>query len=360
VAEIGKNFIQTAKDQPVKKYLANATALVEAAAKAGVDAVKFQTHAVEDEILNIKFISPHFPNWRSGGRHAWILRNQRATPVKEFWLPLKEFCRKKGIIFFSTPMSRGAAQLLNEQVGVDLWKIGSGDILDFVMLDYMRQTKKPIIISSVMSTLPEMKNAVAFLTEKNPSVALLHCVSKYPCPPQELNLGVIEFLQKELGLPIGFSDHSVGDTSPDLAAVALGAVILEKHFSWSRNLWGPDHKASLTPKEMAKLVRDVRELESSPKKRQEILKSDLVKKSLRVKTKKMRPGEEIFRPMFRKSLMAAQDIKAGTILKPEMIWAMRPQEKAGGLPSEKYPEVLGKKIKKGLKKFKPIIRKLLG
>jgi sialic acid synthase SpsE len=173
-------------------------------------------------------------------------------------------------------------------------------------------------------------------------------------------LGVIEFLQKELGLPIGFSDHSVGDTSPDLAAVALGAVILEKHFSWSRNLWGPDHKASLTPKEMTKLVRDVRELESSPKKRQEILKSDLVKKSLRVKTKKMRPGEEIFRPMFRKSLMAAQDIKAGTILKPEMIWAMRPQEKAGGLPSEKYPEVLGKKIKKGLKKFKPIIRKLLG
>ena len=184
IAEAGKNFIQTEEDRPVEEYLKNAMQLVDEAAKAGADAIKFQTHNVDDEQLNINVVSPHF---KGSDRYRWVTRNNKATPINEFWKPLKAHCEKKGIVFFSTPMSHGAAKILDE-VGVDLWKIGSGDILDFVMLDYMRNSGKPIIISSGMSTLEEVEKAINFLRAKNPRVALLHCVSKYPCPPEELHL----------------------------------------------------------------------------------------------------------------------------------------------------------------------------
>src|SRR3989344_5979465 len=141
IAELGKNFIQTEEEKSVVEYLENAKKLVKAAHEAGASAVKFQTHNAEDEQLNIKIVAPHF----KGERYAWVTRNQNATPINEFWKPLKAYCDKLGIIFFSTPMSRGAAVKLNE-LGVELWKVGSGDILDFVALDFMASTKKPIII----------------------------------------------------------------------------------------------------------------------------------------------------------------------------------------------------------------------
>ena len=179
VAEIGKNFIQTQEERPVEEYLANAKALVKAAHEAGADAVKFQTHNVEDEQLNISVVSPHF---KGADRYSWVTRNTNATPLNEFWRPLKQYCDGLGIIFHSTPMSRGAAQKLN-QLGVGLWKVGSGDILDFVMLDYLASTKKPIIMSCGMSTLEETDQSINFLKQRNADVILLHCVSKYPFPP---------------------------------------------------------------------------------------------------------------------------------------------------------------------------------
>ena len=136
IAEIGKGFIQTEEDQPVEVYLKNAKELVRLAKEAGADAVKFQTHNVEDEQQgNIKVIAPHF----SGDRYSWVKRNTDATPLNGFWKPLKKFCEEQDIVFFSTPMSRGAAMTLNE-AGVELWKIASCDVLDFVMLDYVRYT----------------------------------------------------------------------------------------------------------------------------------------------------------------------------------------------------------------------------
>ena len=137
VAEIGKGFIQTEEDQTPEVYLANAKELVLLAKEAGADAVKFQTHTVEDEQANINVVAPHF---NGADRYSWVKRNTAATPVW-FWQELKKYCAELGIVFFSTPMSRGAAKLLNEEVGVDLWKVGSGDILDFVMLDYLVSTK---------------------------------------------------------------------------------------------------------------------------------------------------------------------------------------------------------------------------
>lgn len=356
VAELGKNFIQTEDERSVEEYLKNAKRLVDEAVDAGADAVKFQTHKVEDEQLDIKIVAPHF---KGSDRFSWVTRNTRATPVKEFWKPLKEHCDKRGIVFFSTPMSRGAAKILNEEVGVDLWKIGSGDNLDFVMLDYMRRTDKPIIISSGQSTLEEVEKAVAFLLAKTTKVALLHCVSKYPCPPEELHLGTIEFFANKFSIPIGFSDHSVGDSTPDLVAVAVGAKIIEKHFSLSRDLWGSDHKVSMHPGELRALVVGIRELEQNPEKCKEILAGDFAKQALSDKAKVLLDDEAKFRPVFRKSLMAGCDIPAGTLLTADMVYAMRPQAYAAGLPSEHYELVIGKKTKKALKKYDPIDNSVL-
>ncbi|MEK7590520.1 MAG: N-acetylneuraminate synthase family protein [Patescibacteria group bacterium] len=349
IAEIGKNFIQTEEERTTEEYLKNAKQLVDAVVKAGADAVKFQTHNVEDEQLNLKIIAPHF----FGERHAWVTRNTKATPLNEFWKPLKAYCDERGIVFFSTPMSRGAAKALNE-IGVNLWKIASGDVMDFPLLDYVRRSDKPIIISSGQSTFEEVEKAVNYLREKNSRVALLHCVSKYPCPVEELRLGTIKFLRNKFNIPVGFSDHSVGDISPDITAVAMGATILEKHFSFSRSLWGSDHKVSMTPEEMKSLVAAVQELERDPSKREAILNSDYGKRASEEQQKVMTEDEAKFRPVFRKSLMAGQDIPAGTIITAEMLYAMRPQQYAGGLPSEKYEEVIGKKVVKDLKKYDPI------
>lgn len=341
VAELGKNFIQTKEEKPLKVYLENAKKLVKLAKEAGADAVKFQTHNVEDEQLNFNISSPHF---LGNDRYNWVKRNTLATPLK-FWQEIKKYCDKMRIIFFSTPMSRGAAIKL-EKVGVPIWKISSADILDFVMLDFIASTKKPVIISSGMSTLEEIDKSVNFLRKRNVKIALLHCVSKYPCSPEELNLNTIKFFKKRYDIPIGFSDHSLGLESA-VAAVNLGAVIIEKHFSLSRNLWGPDHKVSLTPEEFKEMVRRIRN-------REKIKLTDYGKED------KILQDEEIkFRPIFRKSLVAGKKIKKGTILKKEMIYAMRPQIYAGGLPSEEYEKIIGKKTKKNLNKYEPITWEVL-
>ncbi len=350
IAEAGKNFIQTQEEQSVEVYLQNAKVLVDEAAKAGADAIKFQTHNYEDEQLNIDVTSPHF---KGSDRYSWVKRNSLATPVETFWKPLKAYCDEKGIIFFSTPMSRGAAKILNEQVGQPLFKIGSGDILDFVMLDYIRNLQKPIIFSTGMSTLEEVEKTIHFLREKTDMVTMLHCVSKYPCPPEELRLNTMNFYRQKFDMPIGFSDHSIG-IEPDLVAVAMGATVLEKHFSMSRELWGSDHKVSMTPAELKALVDGTNEILNNPAKREEILASDYAQKSLGTAEKIMAEDEATFRPLFRKSLMAGMDIPAGTVITKEMLYAMRPQMYAGGLPSEEYVNVLGKKVKSDMKKFDPI------
>lgn len=349
IAEIGKNFIQSQEERSVEEYLENAKRLVQAAHEAGANAVKFQTHNAEDEQLNIKVVSPHF---KGADRYSWVTRNTRATPVGGFWEPLKKYCDEIGITFFSTPMSRGAAKILNE-LGVKLWKIGSGDILDFVMMDYLASTKKPVIMSSGMSTLEELDRAINFLKRRNTEVVLLHCVSKYPCPSKDLNLRTIEFLRERYGIPIGFSDHSLGIDSA-LAAVALGASVIEKHFSFSRNFWGSDHKVSLTPEELKTLVAGIRKLEQNPKKRREYLGKKIVKSGMGQGGKSLQEGEAAFRPYFRKALVAGLDIPPGALVSPEMLYAMRPQAHAGGLPSEHYEEVLGKRVRRSLKKYEPI------
>jgi sialic acid synthase SpsE len=221
------------------------------------------------------------------------------------------------------------------------------------MLDYLRNTGKPIIISSGMSTFAEIRKAVGFLRDKNKKVALLHCVSKYPCPPEELNLGTINFFKKKFGIPIGFSDHSLS-IEPALVAVALGAKIIEKHFSFDRNLWGSDHKASLTPEEFKKMAAGIRKLESNQGERQKYLAEGILGKYLGRRAKVLQDGESVFRPFFRKALVASRSIPRGTKIVPELVYAMRPLGFCNGLSSDKYQDVLGKKIRQDLKKYEPI------
>ncbi len=350
IAEVGKNQIQTEEDRPVSEYLENAKELVRLAAEAGADCVKFQTHHVDDEQLNINVTSPHF---KGSDRYSWVSRNTNATPYDEFWVPLKAYTDSLGVDFISTPMSCGSAKML-EKLDVPFWKIGSGDILDFVTLDYIAQTKKPLIISSGMSTMEEVEKTMAFLQARNVEVALLHCVSQYPCPPEELNLSTIAYFKEKFpNVTVGFSDHSLGYESA-VAAVALGAEIVEKHFSLSRDLWGADHKVSMTPEEFKTLVTNIRDMEADQNLREDWLSRDIVKRGLGDKTKTLGDKETVFRGFFRKSLMAAQDIPAGTTVTPDMLYAMRPQEYAGGLPSECYEDVIGKTLKVALKQYDPV------
>ena len=354
MAEVGKGFIQTEEDQSVDAYLKNAKELAMLAKESGADAVKFQTHTIEDEQANVNVVAPHF---KGADRYNWVKRNTLATPVW-FWQELKKYCDEIGIIFFSTPMSRGAAKILND-IGMELWKVGSGDILDFVMLDYIASTKKPLIISGGMSTLEETDKAVDFLKKRKVEFALMHCVSKYPCPPEELHLQTINFFKDRYNIPVGFSDHSIGIDSA-LASVALGATIIEKHFSLSRDLWGSDHKVAMTPAELRDLVLGIRNLEKDPSKKEEYLAKEIVKSGLGQNVKTLQEGEAQFRPFFRKTLVASVDIPKGAKIKPEMLSAMRPQLHLKGLPSEEYENVLGRKSKLDISRGSPISREFIG
>jgi len=287
--------------------------------------------------LKINVISPHFS---SVDRYNWIKRNQQATPL-EFWRELKDYSEQLDILFFSTPMSRGAAEILSK-IDVPVWKIGSGDILDFVMLDYVAQTGKPVIISTGMSSLEEIDKAVNFLRERTDKIIIMHCVSKYPCPPEELNLKTIRFLEQRYNLPVGFSSHSINDKDAVAAAIDLGAKVIEKHFSLSRDLWGPDHKVSLTPDEFKSMVN----MAYSGK------KSNFT--DLGSEYKILNNDEMVFRPIFRKSLVAGKNIKAGETISKEKIYSMRPHGYINGLPSEEYENVIGKKALKNLNKYDPI------
>lgn len=242
VAEVGKNFIFQ-QGMRMEECLIAAKKLTRLAASAGADIVKFQTHVYEDEMKK-----------RSPVRYPWIKENERLTPLKEFWIPLKAYCDEVGVEFLSTPMSKRAAEKIDKLV--KRWKIGSADIVDRGLLQYIKATGKPIIMSTGMSNMNQV--VLAFESLLGSGLTILHCVSIYPCPVEFLNLNTIKVLKdKFLGHRIGFSDHSLSLVAPALA-VRLGAVMIEKHFTASRRApYGPDHKCSLEPDEFREMVQNI-------------------------------------------------------------------------------------------------------
>lgn len=240
IAEIGKNFIDTEQETDVSTNLIKAHDMVAEAESCGATTVKFQCHVFEDEQRK-----------RDKSRYEWIQRNERATPFEEFFVPIQKFCEDIGIEFLCTPMSRLAAEKINPLV--KRWKVGSADINDVQLLDYIKSTGKPVILSTGMSTIEQIDWAVDCLGEQIEFIN--YCVSLYPCPIWKIDLRRIVDLRNEYEFLVGLSDHSLSIEVPALA-VRMGAVAVEKHFTFDRNAWGPDHKASLLPnefKEMAEL-----------------------------------------------------------------------------------------------------------
>ncbi|TSC80443.1 MAG: hypothetical protein G01um101425_97 [Candidatus Peregrinibacteria bacterium Gr01-1014_25] len=328
VAEIGKNFIQTPDERPVDECIHNAIVLIDAATDAGADAVKFQTHVVDDEQMPLPITSPHA---KELDRYAWVSRNTRATP-RAFWDAITGHCKTRGITFFSTPMSRGGARVL-QPYDPPFWKVSSGDVLDFVLLDTLRKTGKPVILSTGMVSRAELRSAVDFLAAAGSPIGILYCISEYPCPPETFNLATIPELHATYpDAVIGFSDHSLGFEAA-MAASALGAVVIEKHFSLSRDLWGPDHKVSMTPTEFSAMAEAVRS------KTYERVDS---RSFLGQKDREFDGATNRFRPYFHKALVAGQDIPAGAILTGEEIMALRPASMIDGLSSQRFPDAIGK------------------
>jgi N,N'-diacetyllegionaminate synthase len=297
--------------------------LVDAAAEAGADVVKFQTFKSEE------VVSPLAPKADYQVRNTGTTESQ-LDMIRKLELPDEAFrtilmhCRARGITFLSTPFDRRSADLL-EEMGVQAFKIPSGEITNHPFLTHVARKGKPLIVSTGMSDLEEVAAALAVITAAdNRSVVLLHCVSNYPAVPSSVNLRAMKTLEQGFDVPVGYSDHTEGISVP-LGAVALGACIVEKHFTLDRKLPGPDHRASLEPKELAALVQGVRDVQSAL--------GDGVKKPV---------AEELSTAaVARRSLVAACDLQAGTVLTENMVAIRRP---GTGLPPADLARILGRRL----------------
>lgn len=239
IAEIGKNFIDSTNvQQTIGDCLLLAKRMVFHAKRAGATVAKFQTHVWKDEQKK-----------RDGSRSRWSQINENLTPL-EFWEELESYCRSIDIEFLITPMSKLAAQKVEHLV--KRWKVSSADIVDFKLLEYLKSTGKPIILSLGMTTSEQAEKAINYLG--NQIQFINYCISLYPCPIYKIDLSNLIKLGGKYELPVGFSDHSLSVEVPALA-VRMGAVAIEKHFTYDRNAYGPDHKVSLLRDEFAIMVK---------------------------------------------------------------------------------------------------------
>jgi len=287
--------------------------LVDIAVDAGADAVKFQTFKAE------RLVSALAPKADYQLRTTDAAESQMDMLRK---LELSEaaheelfaYCAERNILFLSSPFDEGSAKLLDD-LGVPAFKIPSGEITNLPFLEHIARMGKPMIVSTGMSTLGEVETAVRTIrAADNNDLVLLHCVSDYPADPADVNLRAMSSMAAAFGTPVGYSDHTRG-IEVALAAVAIGACVIEKHFTVSRNLIGPDHEASVEPDELKTLVGSIRTVESA----------------LGNGQKSPAPSEANTAEVVRKSLVAACDIPSGTTLTREMIAARRP---GTGLPPD--------------------------
>ncbi len=296
--------------------------LIDAAKDAGADAVKFQTFKTE-KVISRQAPMADYQKTNTGRTETQFDMVKRLELSQEVFRTLKQHCDRKGVLFLSTPFDAESADFL-EGLRVPAFKIPSGEITNHPFLAHLARKGLPLVVSTGMSTLVEVE--AAFHTMKKSGAteaAFLHCVSSYPAPPEDVNLRAMRTLKEKLGVPVGYSDHTEGIEIP-LAAVALGASIIEKHFTLDRTLPGPDHRASLEPRELTAMVAGIRKIEQS----------------LGTAEKRPAPCETNTRDVARRSLVAAAAIRAGTRVTETMIDMKRP---GTGLGPEKFELVLGRK-----------------
>ncbi len=300
--------------------------LIDAARKAGADAVKFQTFRAE------RLVTAYAPKARyqlkAGMKESqYEMLHQLELSDKEHEL-LKAHCKKRGILFLSSPFDETSADLL-EKLGVPAFKIGSGEITNIPFLKYAAKKRKPIILSTGMSSMKEVRDAVMAVRSAGcKKLILLHCVSNYPANPNDVNLRAMQTMAQEFHQPVGFSDHTLG-IAVSLAAAALGACVLEKHLTLDRRLPGPDHAASLEPSEFSAMVKNIRIVESSlGHGRKEPAKSEINTAAAA-----------------RKSLVAARAIPSGTRLTREHLAIKRP---GTGFPPSTRSRLMGCITRRGI------------
>ncbi len=307
--------------------------LVDAAALTGADAVKFQAFKSED-LATEKAEMAGYQEKSLGKKTQREMLKKYELRLEDFE-KLKEYCDEKGILFLATPHT-GAKVLDFVDKLVPSFKIGSGDVTNLPFLEEVALKGKPIILSTGMSTMKEVKDALEVIYKTgNRKVVVLHCTTNYPCSFNEVNLRAMKAMQKELDCLVGYSDHTTGTTVPVMAA-ALGAVVIEKHFTLDKSLPGPDHKASLEQDEFREMVESIRNAE------------------LALGSCEKSPAESEVGMMkhARKSIVAAVDLEKGTRVTKEMLSAKRP---GTGLSPALVSMVLGKEAKRGIKKGELIL-----
>ena len=302
-----------------------AKALIDVAVEAGADAVKFQTfHA--DLLATSEAPKAAYQLQTTAAEESQFEMLRRLELSTEAHRELRSYCGELGIAFLSTPFDERAVDMLDE-LGVPAFKISSGDLTNSPLLEYAACKKKPIILSTGMSDLAEVIEAVSVLHAagcENP--ILLHCVTNYPAEPVEVNLRAMQTMRAAFNVPVGFSDHTEG-IDVTLAAVAMGACVIEKHFTLDRSLPGPDHRASLEPPELGQLVQSIRRVEAA------LGHGRKVPTASELETAKVA----------RRSLVAATNIPSGATVEREMIVLRRP---GTGMPPAEITTLLGRRTRR--------------
>ena len=301
---------------------------IDALAQTGVDAIKFQTHIAEAESSVFEPFRVNFSYEDKTRFDYW----KRMSFTKAQWKEIKEHCDQVNLEFMSSPFSIAAVELL-EDIGVSKYKIGSGEVTNKLMLDVICSTKKEIILSSGMSNFNELDFAIENILSAGNKLSVMQCTTKYPTTPKDVGLNLLSELKARYGIPVGLSDHS-GKVFPSLAAVSLGADLIEAHAVFDKRMFGPDSQSSLTIDEFAYLVNGVRDIS-------EMLNNPIDKSS-------NSQFDEV-KGIFEKSLAVNKDIKRGEIITLADLESKKP--KGQGISANSYKHIVGKSASKDLSQW---------
>ncbi len=313
IAEVGQNHNG---DMDIARQL------VDAAVDAGADAVKFVKRTIEDVLTREALARPYIGPQSFGDTYGEHRRKLEFS--REQHQELADYCHEKGIIYFGTPTDIKAANMFHD-IGVPLYKIASRDLINVPLIEHVAQLGSPVLLSTGMSSMQDIEQAVKLISAHTDQLVVLHCTSEYPCDYEHVNLNMIKTLQNRFDIPIGFSGHTIGIVMPVVAA-AMGAVVIEKHITIARHMKGTDHAGSLEPYGFKKMVRDIRNLE----------------KAMGDGVKQVYEAELAVKHKLGKSLVAATALEAGTVINKEMLLVKGPG--TGISPMDTY-EVIGKKLR---------------
>lgn len=300
--------------------LAAAKQMVLAARNAGADYIKFQTFSPE-KLVSVYAEKAEYQKQTTGTEESQLEMLKKLALTQEDFLELKTYCRQQGIGFLSTPFDLDSIHFL-DKLNMDFWKLPSGEITNLPYLLEIARTEKPVVMSTGMCGMEEIAQAIDCLKKAGtPEITLLHCNTEYPTPMEDVNLKAMITMEKEFCLPVGYSDHTQGIEIP-VAAAALGACVLEKHFTLDRGMEGPDHQASLEPEELKAMVTAVRNVEEA----------------LGSGKKEPSQSEQKNRAVARKSIVAKCRIKKGERFSEENLTVKRP---GTGISPMRWPELMG-------------------